>query len=228
MGETPSVRDAVSRGLGLMMLLNLPATVGLVMLADPIVRVLFERGQFRAIDTEATAAALRMYALGLIGYSTARIAAPVFYALGRSRVAVSISVGAVAFNIVAGVLLVRWLGFRGLALATSLAALAHGGVALMALRRFLGGIDGRTLARKFAKVTAAAAAMAIVVAAADRSAASILPGTSLMLQSARLGAAIVSGLCALAIAARALRIPELDELRALARSGVASRPDRQA
>ena len=67
----------------------MPATLGLIVLATPIVRLLFERGQFLPSDTAATAAALQFYAIGLVGYSAARIASPVFYALGRSRVPVA-------------------------------------------------------------------------------------------------------------------------------------------
>ena len=67
-----------------MLVLNVPATFGLIVLATPIVRLLFERGRFLPADTAATAAALRFYAVGLVGYSAARIASPAFYALGRA------------------------------------------------------------------------------------------------------------------------------------------------
>ena len=83
-----------------MLMLNVPATIGLIVLAMPIVRLLFEHGRFLPADTEATAAALRLYAIGLIGYSAARIASPVFYALGRSRVPVAVSIAAIAVNVV--------------------------------------------------------------------------------------------------------------------------------
>ena len=68
-----------------MLVLNVPATVGLVVLAHPIVRVMFERKAFMPSDTTATAAALQLYAVGLVGYSIVRIASPTFYALGDSR-----------------------------------------------------------------------------------------------------------------------------------------------
>ncbi len=78
---------------GLMLFLNLPATVGLIVLARPIVAVIFERGEFTPADTIATAAALQFYAIGLIGYSIVRIISPTFYALGRSRIPVMVSAG---------------------------------------------------------------------------------------------------------------------------------------
>ncbi len=76
-----------------MLFLNLPATVGLMVLARPIVAVIFERGRFTPADTINTAAALQFYAIGLIGYSIVRIISPTFYALGRSRVPVIVSAG---------------------------------------------------------------------------------------------------------------------------------------
>lgn len=212
-----AIRDALSRGLGLMLVFNVPATLGLIVLATPIVRVLFERGQFLPADTAATAAALQLYAVGLVGYSTARIAAPVFYTIGRSKVPVAVSVGSMAVNIVSSLLLVRSLGFLGLALGTSVAALAHGGAALVLLRRHLPGIDGRRLASKFLRVTIAAIAMAAVAAATERWAADALPGGSFAQQSARLALAISAALGTLLVFAKLLRIPEIDEAAAATR-----------
>ena len=83
---TEGVADTVARGLAMMLMVNVPATLGLIVLATPIVEVLFERGRFGAADTAATAWALRMYAVGLVGYSAVRITSPTFYALGRPRV----------------------------------------------------------------------------------------------------------------------------------------------
>ena len=73
----------------MMLMLNVPATIGLMVLATPIVRVIFERNAFTPADTAATAAALQFYALGLLGYSVVRIASPTFYALGQNRTPVT-------------------------------------------------------------------------------------------------------------------------------------------
>jgi putative peptidoglycan lipid II flippase len=216
--DRAAIRDAVSRGLGLMMLMNVPATLGLVVLAEPIVRLLFERGEFLPRDTLATAAALQMYAIGLLGYSTARIVSPVFYALGRSRLAVTISAGSMGINVIASVLLVEWLGFRGLALGTAVAALAHGALALLVLRRHLAGINGGRLASRFVRILAAAIVMAAAAALTERWLASALPGESLALQAGRVAAAIAVGVLTLAAATKALRIPEIDDLGAAVRS----------
>jgi putative peptidoglycan lipid II flippase len=194
-----------------MLVLNVPATVGLYVLATPIVRVLLERGHFRPADTEATAAAVRLYALGLVGYSASRIASPVFYALHRSAIALTLTLVSVVTNVVLGLTLTRVIGFRGLALATSLAAIVNGALALQLLRPQLGGIEGRTLLRTLAKVAAASAVMALVVIAVRDVLAVQWPAAGTAAQALQLLATIVSGLGALGAAARLLRIAEFDE-----------------
>ena len=69
-------RDDRRRALRLMLMLNVPATIGLIVLAHPIVALLLERGRFTPHDTAATAAALMFYAPGLLGYSAVKIASP--------------------------------------------------------------------------------------------------------------------------------------------------------
>jgi putative peptidoglycan lipid II flippase len=212
-----AIGRTVARGVGLMLLVNVPATVGLIVLANDIVRLLFEHGRFLPSDTVATAAALQCYAIGLVGYSAARIASPVFYAVGQSRVPVTLSVAAIAVNILLSLALAPAFGFRGLALATSVAALVNGGMSLWLLRRRLGGIDGAQLALTFVKIAAAAAGMALAVRWTVNAMSTIASGPGTTAQSIRLAAAIGGGLIVLGAAAKLLRIREFDEMLAAAR-----------
>jgi putative peptidoglycan lipid II flippase len=207
-----AIRSTVSRGLTLMLMVNIPAACGLALLSHDIVRLLFERGHFKPSDTIATAAALRIYAIGLVGYSTTRIVSPVFYALGRSRVPVALSAVSVGVNLVLSVLLVRAFGFVGLAMATSMAALANATLCLFLLRSQLGGIGGRRLAAAFVKVALASLGMSAVVVAVNRSLYTFVSGGSAISQAAVLGVTIGVGLLALAITGRLLRIDELATL----------------
>jgi len=214
-GDTASMRRTVSRGLALMLALNVPATLGLVVLAQPIVQLLFERGRFLPADTAATAAALRLYAVGLAGYSAVRIASPTFYAIGESRVPAIVSGVAIVVNVSASVLLVRAIGFAGLALGTSLAAIANAALLLWLLRRRLGGLDERRLLSTLAKVVASAIAMAIVAGALQRVTDRALPGAGFPVRAFRLAFSIGGGLTALAIAAKMTRIEEFDEVASM-------------
>jgi putative peptidoglycan lipid II flippase len=209
------VRATLAHAISLMMLLNVPATVGLIVLAGPIVRLIFEHGSFTAADTAATASALRFYAIGLLGYSVVRIVSPAFYALGRSRTPVMISAGSVAVNVALNLALVRALGYRGLALGTSLTALLNAGAQILLIRREIGGIDGRTIAASFGRIAVAAALMGLAAAGADSLLFGWLPGDSVPLQAVRLGWTIGLAMLVLLGAAWALRIPELAEVGAL-------------
>jgi putative peptidoglycan lipid II flippase len=210
--NTAAVSRTLTRGLGLMLAVNIPAAFGLVALSTPIIRLLLERGHFTPADTAATSAALRLYAIGLVGYSSTRIASPVFYALGRSRVPVALSAVSVTVNVVLSVLLVRTIGFRGLALATSIAALAHGTLCVLLLRRQLGGMGLRHLGSTLVTTTIAAAAMAAATVTVDHALYGIASGGGTLRQAATLGASIASGLLTLIVAARVLRIREFAEL----------------
>jgi putative peptidoglycan lipid II flippase len=210
-GDSNAVRDTVSRGLGMMLMLTVPATIGLFVLATPIVRVLFERGLFLPSDTAATAAAVRLYAIGLVGYSTSRIASPTFYALGESRVPAMVSGGVIVVNAIASVLLVRAIGFEGLALGTSIAAIANAGTLVWLLRRRLNGLDGRRLAVTFTKVTASAVVMGVAAVAIQQAMDRGGPALTTGAQVVRLAASIGGALAALAAMAKLLRVDEFDD-----------------
>ena len=209
--DTTAVRTTIADGMSLMLMLNVPAAIGLIVLAHPIVRLIFERGAFTPGDTAATAAALQLYALGLLGYSIVRIVSPTFYALGRSRTPVQVSIATVLVNAGLNIVLVRTFGFRGLALGTSVAALFNATLLLMLLRRELDGLDGRRIGGALIRIAIAAAAMGIAAAAADATLPAVIPGTRLMPQLLRLLLSILSALAALAGAAAALHIREFED-----------------
>ena len=207
------IRSTLAHALGLMLFLNLPATIGLIVLARPIVAVIFERGNFTAADTIATAAALQLYAIGLVGYSIVRIISPTFYAVGRSRIPVMVSAGSVLVNIALNVTLVGILGYRGLALGTSITAIVNASVQLFLLRREIHGMEGTRIASSFAKVIAASAVMGAVTWGVHTAMLGALPGPALALQMIRLLVTIVASMAALAGVAQLIGIQEFAEAR---------------
>jgi putative peptidoglycan lipid II flippase len=207
------IRGAVSNGLRMMLMLNVPATLGLVALAVPIVRLIFERGRFASADTAATAAALICYAPGLIGYSVVKLLSPSFYAMGNSRIPVIASAASVGVNIALSLVLVRSLGHRGLALSTAVAALLNAGLLLALLRARLDGLEGRRLLVAAGKIGVAATAMAIAAYYAERALHVPFRGDTVVLQSARVFGAIGVGIGVLAISALILRIEEFTQIR---------------
>ncbi len=209
--DMTAVRTTIADGLSLMFMLNVPATVGLMVLATPIVRVIFEHGAFTQADTLATADALIYYALGLLGYSVVRIASPSFYALGRNRTPVVVSIATVLTNAALNLVLVRYYGYRGLALGTSIAALLNAATLMVLLRQHLDGINGASILRSFVKICAASAVMGVVAYAVDAGLRQLLPGDGVPAQALRLTLTIGAALGALAGAASLLRIREFQE-----------------
>jgi putative peptidoglycan lipid II flippase len=202
------IRRTVADALSLMLMLNVPATIGLIALSTPVIRVIFERRAFTAADTAATAAALQFYAIGLVGYSVVRIASPTFYALNESRTPVKVSIASVLVNAALNLALVRVMGYRGLALGTSIAALVNAATLLVLLRRRLNGLEERRVLVSFAKITIASLIMGVAAVVIDRYSAIWLPGDALLPQLIRLAAAIGIATAVLAAAAHVLHIDE--------------------
>ena len=206
-----AIRETVSRGLRLMLMLNVPATVGLMVLAHPIVALLYERHAFHGGDTARTAAALMFYAPGLVGYSAVKIASPTFYSLKDSRTPVIVSVLSVGVNLGINLMLVRVMGYRGLALGTALAALFNAVVLLWLLRRRLGGIDGRRVGIALLKILAASTAMGLAAYLASAWTAASMSRESELAKALGVLIPIGVGLLTLAAAARLLRIREFTD-----------------
>jgi putative peptidoglycan lipid II flippase len=209
--DDSGVRESVSNGLRLMLMLNMPATVGLLVLATPIVRLIYEHGRFTPLDTAATAAALIFYAPGLVGYSAVKLISPAFFALGNSRVPMVASAVSILVNILLNLILVGILGHRGLALGTALAALTNAAILLWLLRSRLGGIDGRRLSAALAKISMASFLMAVAAYGTERLLHIPFSGDDAVVQGLRLFSAIGAGLVVLAASAHVLRIAEFSE-----------------
>ena len=149
LGRMDEFRRTLSRSLGMVFLLTLPSSVGLIVLGEPMIGAIYEHGAFHAYDTQQTALALSCYAIGLGAYSAIKVLAPAFYALNDSRTPMLVSLCSILINFVAASAMVRTgtLGHAGLALATSLVALFNFMALFWILRNRIGGIHGRALLR---------------------------------------------------------------------------------
>lgn len=137
-GEKGSFAVALSSSLRGVILLLVPAAVGMLVLRYPIVRLAFERGSFDALATTRTAQALGYYAVGLIGAALAQVVARAFYALQDTMTPVKIGIITAAVNVLFAVLLVGPLSHGGLALANSIGFLFNAGVLLYILSQRFG------------------------------------------------------------------------------------------
>ena len=214
-GSYPDMRRTLSTGLRLMLMLNVPATIGLMVLSGPIIELVFQRGQFTSDSTLRVASALFFYAPGVIGYSIVKIASPSFYSLQDARTPVAIGVVTILANIGLNIWLDRLMGFRGLALGTAIAANVNACLLLVLLARRLGGIDARRVMISLVKITAASAVMGVAAYYGESWLHARLPGRWLGLAElprlARVLGGIGAGLGTLALTAWLLRIEELSQ-----------------
>jgi putative peptidoglycan lipid II flippase len=135
--------------------------------------------------------------------------------LQRSRIPVAASIASVIVNVLLNMYLVRVMGFAGLALGTSLAAIVNAAIQLVMLRRVLGGIEARRIMISFLKTAIAAVLMAAAAWYAELWLRQLLPGSSIPLQALRVLGAIAVAVAVLSAAAWILRLHEFEEARGM-------------
>jgi len=218
LGQIDDFRRTLSRSLGMVFLLTLPSSAGLMVLGTSMIGAIYESPKFLAYDTRQTALALSCYAVGLGGYAAIKVLAPAFYALNDSRTPMLVSLASILVNFGAASAMVRTgtLGHAGLALATSLVALSGFAALFWILRNRIGGIHGRALARSVVKITFASLVMGAALVLTSRGI-QILLGASRLARLADLAVSIPIGVGAYYAVCRALKVAELEmAVRALA------------
>jgi putative peptidoglycan lipid II flippase len=154
-------RRTVVSALRLTFLLTIPSAVGLIVLSQPIIALIYQRARFTAYDTEQTAVALSYYAVGLAAYSSVRVLAPSFFALRDTRIPMIASLLSILINYVVASLTIDYfgMGHRGLALSISVVSIVNFLILFFFMRRKLGHIQGSDLLTTFVKVLTASLVM---------------------------------------------------------------------
>jgi putative peptidoglycan lipid II flippase len=142
----PEFRATLRQGISTLLFANLIAATLLVVLAEPIVRLLFEHGdKFTAASTQRAARALICLAPGLVAFSTVNVLARAFYALGDTRTPMKISLVCLALNFILAAVLITPLKQGGLGIANTATSLVNVGLLLFALRKKLGRLEMQSL-----------------------------------------------------------------------------------
>ena len=209
-GDTAGLGATVQRALRNLAFLTVPSTVGLVLLAEPIVRLLFDHGRFadRPENAPNTAAALAIYSIGLVAYASIKILAPAFYALGQPRVPLVASACAVAANVVTVVALHPTLGFRGIAAGLVVSTFVNVLVLGLMLRRRVGAVLGPGFAGFALRTGLAAAVMGAAVFFGERYLASLLGTPNTLAQAVVTLVPITAGAALYFAVSHALQISE--------------------
>ena len=203
------IAEHLREGLRLVAFLCVPATVGLYVLGQPIIALIFERGRFTPSDTIATATALQMFVIGLVAYAGVKVLAPAFYAVDRARIPVMASVTAVVGNLAISISLHPIYGYKILALGIAVAALANFTALYVAFSRAIAPIDHKNITSQLFRVCIAGVAMGALVWVVHRWLAGVISGGGLGLRSVRVLVPVVVGALSYGAVCWLLRVEEL-------------------
>lgn len=154
-------KDTVSFSLRTVFTVMVPAAVGLMILSSPIIRILFQRGEFTSYSTAITSNALFFYTFGLFAYAGIKILVGAYYSMGDTRTPVKTASFSLAVNVILNLILMHPLKIGGLALATSIAAITNFSILYVLLVRRIGDIGTKIVLRSFIKIFLASAVMGI-------------------------------------------------------------------
>ena len=208
--EYDELKKSMSLALRTSLFVIIPAAVGMVVLREPIIRLLFEfSGRFTSYDTFICGQALFFYCLGLPGYSATFSLIRVFYALQDTKTPIIVSVAAIVLNAILSFILVNPLQHIGLALAYSISGWAQCGLLALALRRRLGDMSGLHIIPSLLRICLAALAMGGAVWGVSRVCSAALGTADKMSQLLQVGGSIAAGILIFGAIAWVMKMEEL-------------------
>jgi putative peptidoglycan lipid II flippase len=207
------LKETLSHALNLAFFTTIPASIGLVILRVPIIRLLFQYKKFTSYDTSATAWALVFYCLGIFAFASVIILVRVFYSLKDTKTPAWVAGYAVGANIILDLILMRPLAQGGLALATSLVAILHMFFLFWLLRKRIGRLGGSRIFLNFIRILGASSIMGLVcwLVTAAFEPYVVQVGFRVL----QVGITIAAGLVTLAVASAILRVKEMRTLWAI-------------
>ncbi|HEX4389308.1 MAG TPA: murein biosynthesis integral membrane protein MurJ [Steroidobacteraceae bacterium] len=218
-GNMPNFRSELARGMRLAFLMTIPASVGLMVLAEPIISVLYQHGRFGAYETAESAGALRFYAIGLCGYAALKVLVNAFYAIDRRKTPMVVSFLAVALNLLLNYVFTRQLhwGHRGLALSTACVASSNFLILYFLMRSHLGRLESRAMLTLLAKVALASLVLLLLTWAGAEVLLENWATEAFWPKCLSLALVIALGAAGFFLTAAALRIAEVQDLTAALR-----------
>jgi putative peptidoglycan lipid II flippase len=214
-GDVAGFRRLLAQGLRATAVVLIPAALGYLALARPIVRLLLEHGVAGPASGDLVAEVLVLFALGLFPFSAFQLLLRASYAMQDTRTPALVNIGATALNITANLVFVLGfdLGVRGLALGHALSYLFASIVLFLRLRTRIGGLGGERIGRSIGRVLVAGVATAGVAWLVSEAIARWMGTTTLTAQAIQVAAAVTAGMAVFLASASALRIEEVGLVR---------------
>lgn len=156
------LKKSVSEAINLINLFVIPATVGAMIFAEPVVRLLFGRGAFDPEAISMTSAALFYYSIGMVGFGLRQILSRAFYSLQDTKTPMINAAIAMGLNIILNFILSKYMGIGGLALATSISAIFCTGLLFISFRKKTGSFGMKGITISSVKILCASLVMGLV------------------------------------------------------------------
>lgn len=204
--------EAVSTSVNCVSLIILPITVGAIVLATPIVRILFQRGEFNETSTQMTAIALMCYSVGMIAYGLRDILGKIYYSLKDTKTPMINGIIAVIANIFFDVTLMQVFGLGGLALATSLSSIICILLLFRGLKKKISYYGQDRILRTFVKSLIASAVMGIATYFVYKLSSGIL-GTGFIQDVIATGVSVLAGAIVYGVLVSKFRVREVKMLK---------------
>ena len=204
LNDVGKLKDTLLFSLRTLFFILIPSSIGLMVLASPITRILFERGAFTPYSTRITSSALFFYAIGLVACGGIKVMVSAFYSMHDTMTPVKTAFLSLVLNIILNLALMWPLKVGGLAFATSISAVFNFVALYILLRKKLGDFGTRPILDSFLRVSLASAVMAVILKV-------------LLLHLAHLGfvtlfAVIAAGIAVFLLASHVFRVNELKEI----------------
>lgn len=224
-GNMIRFRNTLSDAVKLVILVAVPSACGLIVLSEPIVSLLFQRGEFTPFDTDMTAWALTGYAIGLAGYASIKVLSPGFFALEDGKTPMLVSLASILIHVPASFFLMQLLstvgvtperpngyGHVGVALATTVVSIANFLALMFLMRRRINRINGGEIMTSLTKTATASAVMSAAAYGVYYAIKDVFPSKVLYVQMFDAFVPIAAAVIAFVVAAKLLRISEMEKI----------------
>lgn len=206
-GDIDMFKETIYKSINLLSFILIPATIGTIVLAEPVVRIIFQRGEFDSYASSLTVIALRMYSLGLMGYGIRLVLEKVFFSLEDTKTPMRNGIVAVTINIVLNLALIKVMGFAGLAFSTSLSGIICVILLFRSLKDKIGNFYQGKIIVNILKCTISSILMGVVTHIVHINIIKVISG-SLINDVITLGIAIIVGIIIYIILTAVLKVEE--------------------
>lgn len=213
MGDDIMMRKTLNYGLRMSFFLTFPAMIGLIVLSEPVMRVIFQHGSFTAASTKASAQALVFFSLGLPFIAAVRVTTNAFFSIKDSKTPIKMANLSVLVNVICAIVLMFPMVHNGLALALSISALCNFAFQIITYRKKVGPIGLRSMMAPMLKILAASVGMGALVLWLAKTGQFFIGTTSFQREVIGLAVCIACGVVAYALLLFVMKSEEIHEIK---------------